>query len=101
MKFSGFLMGDRDGTYADMGDQVCEAESLGFHGVWLAERHFANGDLLWPSPMVAATYFAARTKRIRIGLAARILPFHHPLQVAEDAMTLDIISNGRFDLGLS
>lgn len=101
MKLGMFLMGDRTGTYHDMAAQVCRAEALGFHSVWLAERHLANGDMLWPSPMVAASYLAARTQRIRIGLAARILPFHHPLQVANDALTLDVLTRGRFDLGLS
>jgi alkanesulfonate monooxygenase SsuD/methylene tetrahydromethanopterin reductase-like flavin-dependent oxidoreductase (luciferase family) len=81
--------------------QVCRADELGFHGAWLAERHLANGDLLWPSPTVAAAYLAARTRRIRIGLAARILPLHHPLQVASDTLTLDVLSRGRFDLGLT
>jgi alkanesulfonate monooxygenase SsuD/methylene tetrahydromethanopterin reductase-like flavin-dependent oxidoreductase (luciferase family) len=67
----------------------------------LGERYFSNGDLLWPSPIAVAAYLAARTERIRIGLAARILPFHHPLHVAADAATLDVLSRGRFDLGLS
>jgi alkanesulfonate monooxygenase SsuD/methylene tetrahydromethanopterin reductase-like flavin-dependent oxidoreductase (luciferase family) len=84
-----------------MAAQVRLADELGFRGVWLGERHFANGDMLWPSPTVAAAYFAAQTRRIRIGLAARILPFHHPLQVASDALTLDVLSRGRFDLGLT
>jgi alkanesulfonate monooxygenase SsuD/methylene tetrahydromethanopterin reductase-like flavin-dependent oxidoreductase (luciferase family) len=101
VKFSVFLMGDRTATYHDMAAQVSRIDELGFHGVWLGERHLANGDLLWPSPMVAAAYFAAQTERIRIGLAARILPFHHPLQVAADALTLDVFTRGRFDLGLS
>jgi alkanesulfonate monooxygenase SsuD/methylene tetrahydromethanopterin reductase-like flavin-dependent oxidoreductase (luciferase family) len=101
MKFSIFLMGTRGGSYADIVDQVIEADALGFGGVWLAERHFGSGDLLWPSPMVAAAYLAAYTKRIRIGLAARVLPFHHPLHVGADAATLDILSEGRLDLGLS
>ncbi len=101
MRFSTFLMGNATGTYHDMVEQVCLAEALGFHGAWLAERHLANGDLLWPSPMVAASYLAARTSRIRIGLAAAILPFHHPLRIASDALTLDVLSLGRFDLGIS
>ena len=101
MKLGIFLMGSRDSTYADAIDQVIEADDLGFDGVWLAERHFASGDLLWPSPMLAAAYLAAHTRRIRIGLAARVLPFHHPLHVAADACTLDILSEGRLDLGLS
>lgn len=101
MKLSIFLMGTRDGSYFDIVDQVVEADALGFSGVWLAERHFASGDLLWPSPMVAAAYLAAYTRRIRIGLAARVLPFHHPLHVGADAATLDILSEGRLDLGIS
>jgi len=101
MKLSVFLMGTRGGSYFDVIDQVVEADALGFSGVWLAERHFGSGDLLWPSPMVAAAYMAAYTRRIRIGLAARVLPFHHPLHVAADACTLDILSEGRLDLGIS
>jgi alkanesulfonate monooxygenase SsuD/methylene tetrahydromethanopterin reductase-like flavin-dependent oxidoreductase (luciferase family) len=101
MKFSVFLMGTRNGSYFDIVDQVRDAEKLGFRGVWLAERTFTNGDLLWPSPMVAASYLAASTRRIRIGLAARILPFHHPIHVASDAATLDVLTSGRLDLGLS
>lgn len=101
MKQSIFLMGTRDGSYFDIIDQVVEADALGFSGVWLAERHFASGDLLFPSPMVVAAYLAAYTRRIRIGLAARVLPFHHPLHVAADAATLDILCEGRLDLGVS
>lgn len=101
MKFSVFLMGDRTGTYHDVAEQVCRAEALGFDRVWIAERHFANGDLLCPSPMVMAAYLAARTERIRIGISACVLPFHHPLQIADDALTLDVLSGGRFDLGLT
>jgi len=101
MAFDIFLMGDLTGSYHDMIAQVCRAEQLDFHRVWLGERHLANGDLLWPSPMVAASFLAAKTQRIRIGLAARILPFHHPLQVAADALTLDVLTRGRFDLGLT
>ena len=101
MKFSIFLMGTRNGTYSDIVEQVAMADRLDFDAVWLAERYFANSDLLFPSPTAVAAYFAARTKRIRIGFAARVLPFHHPLHVAADACTLDILSNGRFDLGLS
>jgi alkanesulfonate monooxygenase SsuD/methylene tetrahydromethanopterin reductase-like flavin-dependent oxidoreductase (luciferase family) len=101
MKFSVFLMGTRNGSYFDIVDQVRDADALGFRGVWLAERSFTNGDLLWPSPMVAASYIAANTRRLRIGLAARILPFHHPMHVASEAATLDILTVGRLDLGLS
>jgi alkanesulfonate monooxygenase SsuD/methylene tetrahydromethanopterin reductase-like flavin-dependent oxidoreductase (luciferase family) len=101
MRVGIFLMGSRDGSYFDIVDQVVEADDLGYGGVWLAERHFASGDLLWPSPLVAAAFLAANTRRIRIGLAARVLPFHHPLHVGAEAATLDVLSGGRLDLGLS
>jgi alkanesulfonate monooxygenase SsuD/methylene tetrahydromethanopterin reductase-like flavin-dependent oxidoreductase (luciferase family) len=101
MKFSLFLMGTSTGSYQDIASQVRRGESVGFDGVWLAERHLANADLLFPSPMVMAAYLAACTSRIRIGIAACVLPFHHPLHVAADVATLDILSGGRFDLGLS
>lgn len=101
MKFSMFLMGTKTANYLDIIDQVCEAEYLGFDGAWLAERYFASADLLCPSPMVLASFLAARTSRIRLGLAARVLPFHHPLHVAADTAILDTLSCGRFDLGLA
>src|SRR5262249_11448408 len=101
MKFGLFVMGTKDGAYIDIVDQVVEAEELGFDSVWLAERHFQHGDLLWPAPTVAAAYLAARTRRLRLGLAARILPLHNPVQVAEEAATLDQLSGDRLDLGLT
>jgi alkanesulfonate monooxygenase SsuD/methylene tetrahydromethanopterin reductase-like flavin-dependent oxidoreductase (luciferase family) len=101
MKLGIFLMGSKNGSYFDVLDQVVEADALGYDGVWLPERHFASGDLLWPAPMLAAAYMAANTRRIRIGLAARVLPLHHPLHVGADAATMDVLSEGRFDLGLS
>jgi len=101
MKLSLFVMGTRTGSYQDIVAQVRRAERAGFYGVWLAERHFANADLLFPSPMVMGAYLAACTDRIRIGLAACVLPLHHPLHVAADVATLDLLSGGRFDLGLS
>lgn len=96
-----FVMGTSDGAYADLCDQVLFAERLGFDGAWLAERHFANGDLFCPVPTVVLGWLAGRTSRIRLGLAARVLPFHDPIGVAEEALTLDVLTGGRFDLGVA
>lgn len=74
------------------------AEALGFHGVWTAEHHFSDGYFSQQIPVLAA--IAAVTKRIRIGTYIVVLPLHHPIEVAEQAATLDALSNGRFDLGL-
>ncbi len=101
MRFGLFLMGTRGGSYRDILEQVSYAEQLGFDTVLIAERHFQHGDLLCPSPFNLAAAVAARTKRIRIATAARVLPLSHPLHVAEDAATLDILSNGRLDFGVT
>ena len=99
MKFRLFMMGTKSGSYHDILDQIQAAEELGYDAAVLAERHFRHSDLLSPSPFCLAAAVAARTKRIRIGLAARILALDHPLHVAEDAATLDVLSGGRLDFG--
>ncbi|MBI3988350.1 MAG: LLM class flavin-dependent oxidoreductase [candidate division NC10 bacterium] len=101
MKVGTFVMGTRTGTYRDILDQIQYAEELSFDGVWLGERHFHHSDLLYPSPFSVAAAIAAKTSRIRIGTAAKILPLDHPIHVAEDAATLDILSGGRLDLGVT
>ncbi len=101
MKCGLFIMGTRTGTYHDILDQIQYAEELAFDGVWLGERHFRHSHLLYPSPFNVGAAIAAKTSRIRIGTAAKILPLDHPLHVAEDAATLDILSGGRLDLGVT
>ncbi len=80
-------------------DQIVRAEDLGYDNVWLAEHHFTE-DGYNPSPLPTAAAIAARTSRIRIGTYVLLLPFRHPVRVAEDATCVDIWSNGRFDLGV-
>lgn len=86
-------------VYRDELDLVVESENLGFGHAWLTEHHFA-ADGYSPSLMAIAGAAAARTKRIRIGTFVVLLPLHDPITVAEDAATVDILSNGRFDLGV-
>ncbi len=80
--------------------QVAEAERMGFDTVWLAEHHFSPERAVLASPMVIASAIAARTERIRTGLAVQVLPLTNPLRVAEEAATVDHISKGRFDFGI-
>lgn len=88
-----------DQVYQDYLEDVVLAEDLGFDSVWLSEHHF-DDDSWSPSPLALAAAIATRTRRIRIGTFIVILPLHHPLQVAEDAATVDLLSSGRFELGV-
>src|SRR5262245_6689831 len=85
--------------YRALLDQIVRAEELGYVKVWLTEHHFTE-DGYNPSLLPTAAAVAARTSRIRIGTFVLLLPFQHPVRVAEDATCVDILSNGRFDLGV-
>ena len=104
MKIGFYATGSGTASYKDLVDQIQYAEESGFDSVWLRERHFHpdhQGRNFFSSPFVAAAYIAARTKRVRIGMACRILPLDHPIHIAEDGATIDVISNGRLDLGIA
>jgi alkanesulfonate monooxygenase SsuD/methylene tetrahydromethanopterin reductase-like flavin-dependent oxidoreductase (luciferase family) len=80
--------------------EMCEeAEHLGAHSVWVTEHHlFDDGYMTQPIGYLAAV--AARTKRVRLGTGIVIAPLHHPVELAEQAAMVDIISGGRLDIGL-
>jgi probable F420-dependent oxidoreductase len=85
--------------YAGTLRQIAWAEQIGYDDVWLTEHHFCE-DGHAPSILPLASAVAVATRRIRIGTSVLLLPLHHPVRVAEDAATIDILSNGRFDLGV-
>jgi len=76
-----------------------EADRLGVHSIWLSEHHRAEDDYL-ASPLTFASAIAARTKKLRIGTAIMVAPLHHPVEIAEQAALVDLVSDGRLDLGL-
>jgi len=75
------------------------AEACGFHGFFFGEHH-QDRDGFLPSPLIVCSAVAARTKTIQIGTSVVLLPLHHPLRVAEDVATLDIVSGGRVAFGV-
>src|SRR3989454_2351164 len=80
-------------------EQMVWTEELGFDSIWLTEHHFIEYGLS-VSPSVLAAAAAMRTQRVRIGLAAAILPFHDPIRLAEELTLVDILSGGRLDVGV-
>src|SRR6187200_1902054 len=80
--------------------QVDAAERYGLDAMWLAEIHFAPERTYLSSPLPLAAAIAARTRRMKIGIAVQVLPLCHPLRLAEEAATVDQISGGRLIFGV-
>lgn len=77
------------------------ADQLGFDYWFQTEHHFQpEGAELSPNPLLAEAAIASRTKRIRLGQAANIVTWHHPIRIAEQAAMLDVISGGRLEFGI-
>src|SRR5689334_4704826 len=74
------------------------AEELGFDGITVTEHHAPL--MTCPSPHLLLAAAAMRTRRIRLGTAVTVLPLYNPIRVAEEAGTLDLLSGGRFELGV-
>ncbi|MDB5371575.1 MAG: Flavin-dependent oxidoreductase, luciferase family [Belnapia sp.] len=85
--------------YQDFIGYIQEAERLDFHSLFMVEHHFTGQGQVSASLTLLA-YLAAKTSRIRLGTAVVVLPWHNPVLIAEQAATLDLLSNGRFDFGV-
>ena len=85
--------------YLEVLDHISLAEELGFDSFFLAEHHVDEyGSVPAPAALLGAA--AMRTDRIGLGVAVAVLPFHHPLMLAEEYAVLDQLSNGRLRLGV-
>jgi alkanesulfonate monooxygenase SsuD/methylene tetrahydromethanopterin reductase-like flavin-dependent oxidoreductase (luciferase family) len=87
-------------------DLVEKVEALGFDAIWINEEHF-QGSIIevegrrCHSPIALASAMLARTKRLRVGFSVLLLALHHPIRLAEEIATLDVLSDGRVDFGIS
>ena len=84
-------------------DEVIEeaqlAEQAGFDSCFFGEHH-QDKDGFLPSPLIVCTAVAASTTKLRVGTSVILLPLHHPVKLAEDVVTLDVVSKGRVTLGV-
>ena len=84
---------------ADYIETNVEAEALGYYATFLTEHHFTGVGQI-SAPLQVLTAIAMRTSKLRLGTAVMVLAWHNPAMLAEQAATLDVISNGRLELGI-
>ena len=97
MKF-GFITTEGGTYFQEALEEAVYGEELGFDSVWLEEHHSIRNHY-WPSPLMALAGIATRTENISLGTDIVVLPFYHPVRVAEDMAMLDVISGGRAIFG--
>jgi len=96
----GFIPIEGGHYYTEALEEVTKAEELGFDSVWMEEHHSVTNHY-WPSPLVVLAGFATRTSRLMLGTDILVAAFHNPVRLAEDAAVLDVMSGGRFTLGIA
>jgi alkanesulfonate monooxygenase SsuD/methylene tetrahydromethanopterin reductase-like flavin-dependent oxidoreductase (luciferase family) len=87
-------------VYAEVAEQVRLADQLGYHAAWFAEHHFHVHRGHLPNPVLLALHLSARTERIHLGSAVICTALHHPVRLASDLLTADVLSGGRLSVGL-
>jgi probable F420-dependent oxidoreductase len=96
----GFIPIEGGHYYREALEEVTRAEELGFDSVWMEEHHSVTNHY-WPSPLVVLAGFATRTSKLMLGTDILVAAFHNPVRLAEDAALLDVMSGGRFTLGIA
>jgi len=86
-------------TFNNVVSQIALGDALGYESAWLVEHHFSRGYSHSSAPDLTLAAVSSMTTRIRLGLGVMLLPFLHPVQVAERVATLDILSGGRVEFG--
>ena len=90
---------DENLLYKETLEQCALADEMGFDNLWFVEHHFLTGFSASPCPEVLFGALSQITKRIRIGFGVSILPYHHPVRVAERVAMVDQLTDGRVEFG--
>ena len=96
----GFIPIEGGHFYREALEEVVRGEDLGFDSIWMEEHHSVQNHY-WPSPLTVLAGFATRTSRVLLGTDILVAPFYHPARLAEDVAMLDVMSGGRFVLGIA
>ena len=88
-------------AYQEVVEQVRLGDRVGFHSVWTVEHHFLEEFSHCSNPEVLYGHLAAVTENLRMGYGVRLMPkpYNHPVRTAESVAVLDLLSNGRVELG--
>ncbi len=90
---------DSAAGFNDYIDYLIEAESLGYHSSFIVEHHFTGFGQV-SATLNLLSWVGAKTTTLRLGTAVIVLPWHNPVLLAEQAATVDLLSNGRLDFGI-
>ena len=90
---------DSGAGFKDFVEYNVQAEALGYQSSWVVEHHFTGFGQI-SATLNLLTWIGARTSTLRLGTAVMVLPWHNPVLLAEQVATMDLLSNGRIDLGI-
>ena len=90
---------DSGAGFKDFVEYNVQAEALGYRSSFVVEHHFTGFGQI-SATLNLLTWVGARTSTLRLGTAVMVLPWHNPVLLAEQVATMDLLSNGRVDLGI-